>query len=591
MKRLLPLVLFLTACTASVQPPAPPSTPSSVTSSRAASPVHVVIVSTTDLHGWYGGHQEGANHTGGLALFASYVSALREANGGRVVLVDSGDLFQGTLDSNFFEGEPIVKAYSHIGYAAAAVGNHEFDFGPVGPDAMPRNPADDPLGALKRNASMATFPFLSANLTEKATGRTPPWARRYLVVSSGGARIGIIGLSTPDTPNVTMPENVRSLAFGDPIPATVAAAKELRAQGADAIVVIGHMGGRCRNVDGDPADTSSCEQEQEAMRFLLALPAGTIDAYFGGHTHARMRQIVAGISAFQPAPFNEEFSTLDLTIDPAAHRVISSTLRPLTSICATVYSGTQQCDAKRAPAGSTLVPRMFEGKAIVADAGVAAILQPYIERVAAKRNEPLGIHSNGIFTRFYSRESTLGDLLTDAMRSSMGTDIAVINSGGIRANLRTGDLVYSDLFDVSPFDNYPVAVTMSGRQIAEMLRLTGNGERGIMQVSGLKYTIDAAKGMDLPATQRDRIVSITLADGRAIDPKATYTVGMPDFLVAGGEGLSDLMKSVPPERIRFVGARPLRELLIESLQKQNRAIAPGPLDRITILNAPPSADR
>ena len=595
MKRLLPLFLFLAACTSvappAAPPPAPPSAPVSAAAPAPASALHVLIVSTTDLHGWYAGHQEGGSRTGGLALFASYVNALRAANGGRVVVVDSGDLFQGTLDSNFFEGEPVVKAYSQIGYAAAAVGNHEFDFGPVGPDAMPRNPADDPLGALKRNASMASFPFLSANLSEKATGQTPAWARRSIMIDSGGARIGIIGLSTPDTPNVTMPENVRTLSFGDPVAAAVAAAKDLRAQGADAIVVLGHMGGRCRNVEGDPADNSSCEPEQEAMRFLHALPAGTIDAYFGGHTHARMRQVIAGVPSFQPAPFNEEFATLDLTVDPSAHRVTASTLRPFTSICASVYSGTEQCDPKRAPAGSTLVPRQFEGKTIAPDASVAAILQPYIDRVAAKRNEPLGIHSNGVFTRAYLRESSLGDLLTDAMRFTMGTDIAVINSGGIRANLRAGDLVYSDLFDVSPFDNYPATVTLTGAQVAEMLRVTGNGERGILQVSGLKYTIDAARGMDQPAAKRDRIVSITLPDGRPIDPKATYTVAMPDFLVAGGEGLSDLMKTVPPDRIRVDGRRALRELLIESLQDQKRPIAPMEPGRILILNPPASSER
>ena len=592
MKRFLPLFLFLTACRTSVAPPPPaapkPTAAVTVTAPAAGPLVHVLIVSTTDLHGWYAGHQDGANRTGGLAVFSSYVNALRAVNGGRVVLVDSGDLFQGTLDSNFFEGEPVVKAYNRIGYAAAAVGNHEFDFGPVGPDAMPRNPADDELGALKKNVSMASFPFLSANLTEKATGKTPAWAKRFTAVESGGARIGIIGLSTPDTPNVTMPENVRSLSFGDPVPATIAAARELRAQGADAIVVIAHMGGRCRNVDGDPADTSSCEQDWESMRFLQALPRGTIDAYFGGHSHSRMREIVNGTAAFQPAPYSQEFSTLDLTLDPVAHRVTAVALRPLVSICGDVYSGTEQCDSNRAPPGSTLVPRQFEGKVIVPDNSVAAILKPYLDRVDAKRNEPLGIHSSGIFTRDYLNESTLGDLIADTLRIALGTDIAFMNSGGIRANLRAGDLMYSDLFEVSPFDNYPTLVTLTGAQIAEALRVTGNGERGIIQVSGLKYTIDAARGMNLPAAKRDRIVAITLPNGKPIDPQATYTVAMPDFLAAGGDGLADLVRGVAPDRIRIVGTRPLREVLIEALQKQNRAIAPEALDRILIINAPAS---
>src|SRR6185295_1295849 len=79
-------------------------------------PVHVVIVGTTDVHGWFNGHVTKEQQSGGVALLASYVNTLRAENENRVVLVDSGDLFQGTLESNFFEGEPVIKAYNALGY-------------------------------------------------------------------------------------------------------------------------------------------------------------------------------------------------------------------------------------------------------------------------------------------------------------------------------------------------------------------------------------------------------------------------------------------------------------------------------------------
>ncbi|HXH38247.1 MAG TPA: metallophosphatase, partial [Thermoanaerobaculia bacterium] len=242
MKRFLPLVLFLAACAAFAAEP---------------QPIHVFVVGTTDLHGSYDSHHDSrtAPAFGGLPLIAGYLEVLR-ANHGRVIVVDSGDLFQGTLESNVFEGEPVVKGYNALGYDAAAVGNHEFDFGPAGPDSVARLPGQDPLGALKKNALLAKFPFLSANLTEKPTGKTPSWARRYTIIDANGVKIGIIGLSTPETPNVTTAANVAALAFGDPVAATVSAAKELRAAGADAIVVIAHMGGRCRNIELNPEDSS-----------------------------------------------------------------------------------------------------------------------------------------------------------------------------------------------------------------------------------------------------------------------------------------------------------------------------------------------
>src|SRR5215212_2040462 len=229
MKRALLLSLLLFGCATAKSPVTPSS-----------EPVHIVVVGTTDLHGWFAGHSEtpqGGGQPvkyGGVATFASYLNALRATNPGHVLLVDSGDMFQGTLESNLFEGEPVVRAYNALGYAAAAVGNHEFDYGPLGPRTIASDPADDPLGALKRNAGQMSFPLLSANTFENGTDTTPSWLKKYTMVTIDGARIGIIGITTPDTPNITVQLNVRNLTFGDPVAATVSAAKELRDQGADA---------------------------------------------------------------------------------------------------------------------------------------------------------------------------------------------------------------------------------------------------------------------------------------------------------------------------------------------------------------------
>src|SRR6185436_9714105 len=141
----------------------------------AASIVTLSIVGTNDLHGGI----LPRDGRGGLALLGGYVKNLRDArarDGGAVLLIDAGDMFQGTLVSNTTEGAHVVAAYNVLGYTAAAVGNHEFDFGPVGPAATPRTPGDDPRGALKARASEARFPFLAANLVEVSSGRAVEWA-------------------------------------------------------------------------------------------------------------------------------------------------------------------------------------------------------------------------------------------------------------------------------------------------------------------------------------------------------------------------------------------------------------------------------
>ena len=568
MKRSLALFLFLLAAACATTPPAP---------------VHVVVVGTTDVHGWFAGHVETPQGGGegvlwgGLPALASYVERLREENDGRLLIVDSGDMFQGTLESNLFEGEAVVRGYNVIGYSAAAVGNHEFDFGPLGPEAVARKPGDDPLGALKRNAGLATFPFLSANMLDRATRKTPTWAKPYTLVRAGSARIGIIGLSTPDTPNVTMGANVVSLEFTDPVAATVAAAKELREQGADAVIVICHMGGRCSKVD-DPQEFSSCEAGHEIMNFVDKIPPGTIDAIFAGHTHSNVRHYLKGIPVLQAFNYSREFSTLDLWVDTKNNRVTKTEMRPHTMICQFVYSGTQQCDPRRAPAGAKLEPRVFDGKTIIPDSRVTAVINPFLERVAAKRNEKLDIQVTASFTRNYSAESALGDLIADVLREATAADIGMMNSGGIRDELRAGDLIYADMFAVSPFDNYPAVVVLSGKQITDILRITSNGQRGIMQISGLRYSIDATK----PVGSNDRLVSVTRTDGTPLDPDKLYTVVMPDFIAAGGDGTQDIMKDVPADRIQVLYAQPIREVLIETLKKHPQPLTPKTEGRVTV---------
>jgi 5'-nucleotidase len=382
-----------------------------------------------------------------------------------------------------------------------------------------------------------------------------------------------------------MAANVVDLMFTDPIPATVSAAAELRARGADAVIVIAHMGGRCSDMS-NPNDAKSCAPNQEANDFLNALPAGTIDAYFAGHTHSQMRHYINGVPAAQGSPFSREFSTIDLWVDPAANKVVKSEIRPQTMICAFVYEGTELCDPRTAPKGAALVPRVYDGKTIVADARVSRTIEPYLRRVAAKRDEKVGITTSAPFTRTFTGESPLGVLISDALREYAVSDIAMFNSGGIRAELPAKELTYAEVFAISPFDNYPAVVKMTGREILETLRLTSAGLRGLMQVSGLRYTLDATKDNDKPVDQRNKVVSVTLADGSPLDLDKTYTVVMPDFIAAGGDGTQAVMSKIPRDRISISYARPIRDALVQVLSKKPQPLAPKVEGRITVLNLP-----
>src|SRR6185295_4252523 len=232
-------VVALTALTLVAASCARGSTPAA----GGQSTLTISLVGTSDLHG--GVLSEGGR--GGLALLDGYVRnlrAARQADGGGVLLVDAGDLFQGTLESNLNEGQTVVSAYNAIGYAPAAIGNHEFDYGPIGPAATPATPQDDPRGALKARAAEARFPFLAANIIDQSTRRPVDWpnVRPSAIVEVAGVRIGIVGLTTLRTLGATMAANTVGLEIA-PLASTLATeAAALRASGATIVVAAAHAG-------------------------------------------------------------------------------------------------------------------------------------------------------------------------------------------------------------------------------------------------------------------------------------------------------------------------------------------------------------
>src|SRR5882672_2249546 len=161
MRSVAPLLLALGASATAVAAP----TPDVVTLS---------IVATTDLHG----NIAPRNDQGGLAMFGGYLKnlrAARAADGGAVLVVDSGDTFQGGIDSDLSEGAVVIDAYAALGYAAAVIGNHEFDFGAAdGPGARQQR-GGDPRGAIQARAAQASFPLLAANLIDETTGERVAW--------------------------------------------------------------------------------------------------------------------------------------------------------------------------------------------------------------------------------------------------------------------------------------------------------------------------------------------------------------------------------------------------------------------------------
>lgn len=560
-----PALLLLSACS-HVAPVAPNE------------PVQIVFAATTDLHGRIEAHEEnfttpeGKLRSGGLDIMGGYLNTLRRHYPGRVVVLDSGDLFQGTLATNLAEGAPVIDAYNVLQYDAATVGNHEFDYGPVG-ESSTASAGEDPVGALKAAISRAKFPFLLANVTEKATGRRPDWAKPAILIERGGVKIGVIGVTTPDTPVVTNPANVAHLDFTDPTTVIRELAAELRSRGAAIIVVSAHLGGACSDVT-DPRNSNSCDSTAEVFHLAKRLNPGEVDIIFAGHTHGRVRTYVNGIAVAEAYPLGRGLALVDVWVAEGKVQRERTTIRPLITICEKVITGTESCLASRASAGATVEQHYFEGVPVKGDERIAPVLRPYLERVAEKKREQLAIHVGGAFERDYTHESSLANLIMEVLRTAVpDADFAMINSGGMRADLAPGQLTFGDVFEVLPFDNSVAVLRLSGAELRELLRLGTLGRQGIVQVAGLRMEIDDAKE-PLRAAAPDRLVRLSTEDGKAIDPKQIYTIVTTDFIASGGDGLLPLIKRVARDRITVREDLKLREIVIAELERRSRESGP-----------------
>jgi 5'-nucleotidase len=503
----LPLVL-LVACSQGAGPePVKPPPPSGAART-------LTIIGTNDLHG-------ALDRLPLIAGFIANVRAARTADGGGVLLLDAGDLFQGTLESNLAEGADIVRAYNRIGYSASAVGNHEFDYGPVGPEVTIKSPSEDPRGALEARLAEAKFPFLAANITDSATSALPTWPNIHAstLVEVAGIKVGIIGASTESTPYTTMPQNFKGLAVSPAAPAIEREAKALRARGAQVIVVTAHIGSECKEFD-HPDDVATCDRKAELFAVLDALPKGTIDVFVAGHTHAAVAHRIDGVATIESYSSGRAFGRVDISV--VGDRIAGVTMHPPELVC--------PLDAHGNPAPvAECHPKPYEGRPVVADAEVQKIVDEAIERAGAKRQEKLGVTLAGAITKAYGTESAEGDLMTELMLAARpDADVAMTNGGGLRADLPPGELTYGQLFAAVPFDNRFALVEVSGKQLHEMVAKNLQKGGGILSWAGL-----TAK-----AHCKDKALEVAIdVRGKPLDPAARYTIATSDFLASGGDGM------------------------------------------------------
>ena len=502
------------------------STPSS--QPGTGNTVTLSIVGTTDLHGAI----FSTNGRGGLPLLAGFVNnlrAVRAADGGAVLLLDAGDVFLDGMESNLSEGAIVVDAYNAMGYTAAAIGNHEFDFGPVdGPGA--RQTSGDLTGALKARAAQAHYPFLAANLVDVATDRPVEWpnVRPSVMVDAAGVRVGIIGVMTITALSATAPVNVQGLRVAPLAPTISAEASRLRAAGAEVIVVTAHAGGSCSRFDR-PTDLSSCDPSSEIFALARSLPKGQVDLITAGHTHDAIAHQVNGVAIVQAYPRGTAFARADVVFDRDIRRVVRTDVFAPRHVCARQDPETPACDATAPSASASPVPvSPYEGRIVVPDARVSDAMAPALGRVRELQATPIGVFVETPIRRTADPESPLAHLLADTLREALSADVAIHSAwrGGLRADVPAGNLTFGHLYAAFPFDNRVSRVVLSGDELRRVLaeEIRRRRQRGSLAIAGVVVK-SGCTGERLD-------VELFRPNGRRVDPEERLVVVGMDSLVA-----------------------------------------------------------
>ncbi|MGM9587004.1 MAG: bifunctional metallophosphatase/5'-nucleotidase [Candidatus Limivicinus sp.] len=499
-KKLLALTLVLMLLLAGCGSAAPAETPAETAAPAEVSAYlgldnDIVILYTNDVHC-------GVDDNLGYAGLATVKNAL-EAQGKHVVLVDNGDAVQGDTIGTLSNGEYIIDIMNEIGYDVATPGNHEFDYGM------------DQFFALTEQAN---FPYVSANFVDN-DGNTV--LDPYVIKDVAGVKIAFVGISTPKTITTSTPKyfqddngnyiySFQQDETGEKLYAAVQSAVDAaRAEGAQFVIAMAHLG-----IEEDCSPWTSSE--------VIVNTTG-IDAVLDGHSHSLIQ--------------GEKVKNKD-----GAEVLLSSTETKLAYIgCLTIKDDGSMSTTLISDNGM----KDFIG-------GIQEEFEELVNTVVASTDVDLIIKDPASGERIVRvSETNLGDLCADAYRAMSGADVAIVNGGGVRADIPAGDITYGQIIAVHPFGNEMCVVECTGQEILDALELGCSKlpaeSGGFLQVSGMTYTVDLnvessvkldENGMFVSVEGDRRVTEVTIG-GEPLDPEKTYTLASHNYKLKDcGDGYS-----------------------------------------------------
>ena len=505
---LLSMVLMLTGCKQTQQPSAAESPTPEATAEptvETASNDEIIILFTSDIHC---GVKSGFGMVG-----LAQIKEMFKQNGYNVLLVDDGDAIQGDALGTLTKGQAIIDLMNAVHYDVAIPGNHEFDYG-----------MDEFLALTKK----AEFPYISCNFNKQGELLLEP----YVIKEAAGKKIGFIGVTTPNTLTSSTPKSFMDekgnyiYGFmqdknGDLLINTIQEnVDKVRAEGADYVILMGHMGNR---------------ETDEPYNFQTIIERTTgVDAFLDGHSHDT-DQVTMNNKDGEPVVR----SGCGTKMEGIGYLHISPKQETINGGLISWYN------AESVPELFGLHNEMSEPVKEVYDALEETLkvkvgetpydLVIYDPEERTDKGDPVRI--------VRKRETNLSDLVSDSIRGETGAEIALINGGGIRDNIEAGDITYGDIMRIQPYSNQICISEITGQQILDCLEWGARNYPeecpGLMHPSGLTYEIDASVEPNISVDTEGLFVSVdgeyrvknVKVDGKPLDLKQKYRVAGADFIL------------------------------------------------------------
>jgi 5'-nucleotidase len=455
----------------------------------------LVVVSTNDLHGRtdeksvdlkVSDLESHSVKVGGLERLAMYLSALCRNAKGRLLYLDAGDSYQGSVLSNSTFGEAVVESFSELGLVASTFGNHEFDFG------------QDQIRSWLSNPKRS-FWYVTSSLQSAAGGKSTPWAElnaprfaRSVVLDVAGVKVGIAGYTTETTGAKSLPENVSNIQFQKLKKVLLEEGEPLREQGAQVTILLSHAGGKCDMRQAAPLGDQACRASvhDELYRALIEHREVAVkwNLVVAGHSHSPQRHIISGVPVIQTSGLGQSITHARLTL---SGKSVSTELLDPTYLCEAHFENWSGCHPEewdwkkeRPKALGRPVPVKVFGQSLNTVDGIRVrrVLDPYRNRLQQQMSKRLAefrseLPHNRLMKSpaaaclvdawFYDLKHS--DEHWDKFHSSQ-IDAAFLNSGALRDGISPGALTWGKLFEIIPFDNTAHIVELSTEELTRFAR-------------------------------------------------------------------------------------------------------------------------